>query len=145
MAGDSPIHSVSSNNCCTTINKMAYFILLSIYYTIILLISCLYTSSNLPYMNRWNKPATIKQVYPHFFCWIKPANVIQVIGQLQNLPDVGRSLVSFRLCEKFFWNLIISRTTENRPVTCQHQTGCQTDQWPVWCWQVWYRKYSGNL
>ena len=28
-------------------------------------------------------PANIKQVYPHFFVWINPANVIQFIGQLQ--------------------------------------------------------------
>ena len=51
--------------------------------------------------NSANKPATIKQVYPHFFLWIKPADVTQVVGQVLNLPDVGRSLVSFRLCEKF--------------------------------------------
>jgi hypothetical protein len=29
-----------------------------------------------------------------FLVWIKPANLIQVIGQLQNLHDVGRSLQS---------------------------------------------------
>ena len=64
----------------------------------------IYTLSNLPYMNRSKtatKPATIWQVYPHYFLWIKPANVTQVVGQVLNLPDVGRSLVSFRLCEKF--------------------------------------------
>ena len=47
------------------------------------------------------KPATIKQVYPHFFLWMKPANVTQVVGQLLNLPDVGRSLVNFRMCDRF--------------------------------------------
>ena len=48
-----------------------------------------------------HKPASIKQVYPHFFFWIKPANVPQVVGRLLNLPDVGRSLVSFRVCDTF--------------------------------------------
>mgnify|MGYP006864258963 CR=1 FL=1 len=48
-----------------------------------------------------HKPATIKQVYPHFFLWMKPANVTQVVGQLLNLPDVGRSLVNFRMCDRF--------------------------------------------
>ena len=40
-------------------------------------------------------------MYPHFFVWIKPANVIQVIGQLLNLHDVGRSQVGFQKNEEF--------------------------------------------
>ena len=48
-----------------------------------------------------NKPVTIWQVYSHFFLWIKPANVIQVIGKLLNLPDVGRSQVGFQKNEEF--------------------------------------------
>ena len=38
-----------------------------------------------------NKPADITQVYPHFSCWIKPANITQVTGRYVDLPDVGRS------------------------------------------------------
>ena len=75
----------------------------------------LYTPSNLPSMNRWRrkKPATIKLVNPHFFVWIKPTNVRQVIGQLQNQHDLGRSLVSFWLSEKFAWESIVSPSINN--------------------------------
>ena len=46
---------------------------------------------------------TCRQVYPHIhtFVWIEPLNVTQVIGQLQNLPDVCRSLVLFEWIDDF--------------------------------------------
>ena len=95
------------------------------------------TQSNLPYMNRWksaNKPATIKQVYPHLFAWIKPANVIQIIGQLQNLHGVGRSLVSFWLSKKFSGNLLRTHNFPlNRKQTSDLPTSGMLSNWPMTC------------
>ena len=81
---------------------------------------CHYHSVQPTIYEQVNKPATIRQVYPHFFVWIKPADFTHIIRQhdlhdidrslvrlgwiegflsqkLQNLPDVGRSLVRFWL------------------------------------------------
>ena len=92
--------------------------------------------SEQPAINEPVKKVSTNLLISSLFAWIKPANVIQVIGQLLNLV---RSLVSFQLSEKFSWNLIF-HSTENSPVTCQHQACGQTVKWPEWCWQIWFIK-----
>ena len=49
------------------------------------------------------KPAIYEQVMP----LDQTCRVTQVVGQLLNLPDVGRPLVSFRMCEDYPHNLLM--------------------------------------
>ena len=68
-------------------------------------------------------------------CDQQPADITQVANiKMNNHKPVEHRQVVMK----------ILRSTENRPVTCQHQPGHHTDQWPVWCWQVWFEKYFFN-
>ena len=68
-------------------------------------------------------------------CDQQPADITQVANIKMNdhKPVIHRQVV-----------MKIHRSTENWPVTCQHHPGHHTDQWPVWCWQVWFEKYFFN-
>ena len=71
----------------------------------------------------------------NFFC-IKPANITQVFGQFDNLPDVSRSLVCFWLSRKLWEFRKTSHSTENWPVTCQHNAGWDLRHWPMTCFTL---------
>ena len=72
-----------------------------------------------------NKPATIKQVYPHFVAWIKPANVIKVIGKSQNLHYVCWELLILRRFQKNF--------SHNRKLTSDLPTSGRLYKLPLTC------------
>jgi hypothetical protein len=68
-------------------------------------------------------------VFPHYFLWIKAADVTQVVGQILNLPVVQRSLVGFRMSEEFphnllmFCRLLVSWSVEQEIMSSQQISG----------------------
>ena len=81
-------------------------------------------------------PTSARSPYRPVTCVMLAGLIWKIFFQLTGAENYHTPVIHRQVVMK------IRRSTENRPVTCRHQAGHRTDQWPVWCWQVWSSKKS---